>query len=201
MGEAAILRTKRTQREDVVEEFMRGGRRSGPARTFSTWQAGQDLGSSAAPAVAQCRVIDSRRTSSHILTHPRGRGSLCIGLQRMVDAGRFHSMITIRSRPACSGVMFTPQRNVVAADLRRRDQDPGGRVAWSKWTPTALSGRCASRHSAPPPPPARWFPSPMGGGRKSPWRGRSRMEPALPLLRLTRRHGHVATRFPALGNG
>jgi SAM-dependent methyltransferase len=91
------------------------------------------------------------------------------------------------------GVMFTPQPNVVAAELRRVTK-PGGRVALANWTPEGFIGKMFNIFKAHLPPPPAGVPTPMGWGDEA--TVRSRLQHGFADVRLTRRIALMRYPFP-----
>jgi len=61
------------------------------------------------------------------------------------------------------GVMFTPQPEIAAAELRRVVR-PGGQIALANWTPEGFIGKMFKVFKAHLPPPPAGVPSPMAWG-------------------------------------
>ena len=91
------------------------------------------------------------------------------------------------------GVMFTPQPDVVAAELRRVTR-PGGRIALANWTPEGFIGKMFQvfkKHLTPPP---AGVPSPMAWGDEN--TVRERLQYGFTDLQLTRRIALMRYPFP-----
>lgn len=91
------------------------------------------------------------------------------------------------------GVMFTPQPEVAAAELRRVTK-PGGRVALANWTPEGFIGKMFQVFKAHLPPPPAGVPSPMSWGDEA--TVHARLSNGFTDLRLTRRIAPMRYPFP-----
>lgn len=91
------------------------------------------------------------------------------------------------------GVMFTPQPDIAAAELRRVTK-PGGRIALANWTPEGFIGKMFKVFKAHLPPPPAGVPSPMGWGDET--TVRSRLQHGFSSVRLTRRIAIMRYPFP-----
>ena len=91
------------------------------------------------------------------------------------------------------GVMFTPQPDIAAAELRRVTK-PGGMIALANWTPEGFIGKMFKVFKAHLPPPPAGVPSPMGWGDVT--TVRSRLQHGFSSVRLTRRMAMMRYPFP-----
>jgi ubiquinone/menaquinone biosynthesis C-methylase UbiE len=91
------------------------------------------------------------------------------------------------------GVMFTPQPNVAASELRRVTK-PGGVIALANWTPEGFIGKMFNVFKAHLPPPPAGIPSPMAWGDTT--TVRSRLQRGFSSVRLTRRIAMMRYPFP-----
>jgi SAM-dependent methyltransferase len=91
------------------------------------------------------------------------------------------------------GVMFTPQPDIAAAELRRVTR-PGGVIALANWTPEGFIGKMFKVFKAHLPPPPAGVPSPMGWGDVT--TVRSRLQHGFSSVRLTRRIAMMRYHFP-----
>jgi ubiquinone/menaquinone biosynthesis C-methylase UbiE len=73
------------------------------------------------------------------------------------DTGQFDLTVSM------FGVMFTPQPEVVTAELRRVTK-PGGHIALANWTPEGFIGKMFQVFKKHLPPPPAGVPSPMAWG-------------------------------------
>jgi 2-polyprenyl-3-methyl-5-hydroxy-6-metoxy-1,4-benzoquinol methylase len=101
--------------------------------------------------------------------------------------GRFDLVVSM------FGVMFTPQPEVAAAELRRVTR-PGGQVALANWTPEGFIGKMFNVFKAHLPPPPAGVPSPMGWGDEA--TVRTRLRNGFAAVRLTRRIARMRYPFP-----
>ena len=89
------------------------------------------------------------------------------------------------------GVMFTPQPNLIAAELHRVTR-AGGRIALANWTPEGFIGKMFQVFKAHLPPPPAGVPSPMLWGDEA--TVRERLQDGFSDLQLNRRI--AVMRFP-----
>lgn len=91
------------------------------------------------------------------------------------------------------GVMFTPQPEMVVAELRRVTRS-GGQIALANWTPEGFIGKMFGVFKAHLPPPPAGVPSPMEWGREAVVR--ERLHQGFTDVRLTRRVASMRYPFP-----
>jgi ubiquinone/menaquinone biosynthesis C-methylase UbiE len=91
------------------------------------------------------------------------------------------------------GVMFTPQPDIAAAELRRVTK-PGGVVALANWTPEGFLGKMFNVFKAHLPPPPVGIRSPMAWGDAT--TVRTRLQHGFSSVRLTRRIAMMRYPFP-----
>jgi len=91
------------------------------------------------------------------------------------------------------GVMFTPQPEVVTAELCRVTK-PEGRIALANWTPEGFIGKMFGVFKAHLPPPPAGVPSPMDWGKEA--AVRQRLQQGFTEVRLTRKIAFMRYPFP-----
>lgn len=91
------------------------------------------------------------------------------------------------------GVMFTPQPEVAAAELRRVTK-AGGQIALANWTPEGFIGKMFDVFKAHLPPPPAGIPSPMTWGDEA--AVRARLRSGFTDVRFTRCIARMRYPFP-----
>ncbi len=91
------------------------------------------------------------------------------------------------------GIMFTPQPDLAAAELRRVTK-PGGVVALANWTPEGFLGKMFNVFKVHLPPPPTGIRSPLAWGDAN--TVRSRLQHGFSSVRLTRRIAMMRYPFP-----
>jgi len=91
------------------------------------------------------------------------------------------------------GVMFTPQPDIAATELKRVTKS-GGRIALANWTPEGFIGKMFKVFKAHLPPPPAGVPSPMAWGDEN--TVRERLRHGFTDIRLTRRMATMSYPFP-----